>query len=417
MSETVVVVEQLGKEYRLGVISHRSLTRDVQSWWARIRGKDDPNSRINETLPPAAGGRFWALNDVSFEVRRGEILGILGRNGAGKSTLLKVLSRVTTPSEGAIRYKGRLSSLLEVGTGFHPELTGRENILLNGAILGMCRSEILRKMDEIIAFAEVEQFIDTPVKRYSSGMYVRLAFAVAAHLEPEILVIDEVLAVGDTQFQKKCIGKMQEIGHSGRTVLFVSHNMGAVNRLCTRGIVLDRGRLIEDSTTQTAVKRYLELGREDGGVNNSIFYGTLRQTLTFRQIFVNGSDEDSVLVTPASPLAIRVTGFCSEPIANFRITFSIYSGDVRLITQHDTEHPEMIGTGPFESEITVPPFFLRPGEYSISIGGYQDGMTNWTWGTFLRSFIVVEEWGAGNDQHNYGLINIPFNGRRSCSSR
>ncbi len=213
------------------------------------------------------------------------------------------------PTKGEVRYKGRISSLLEVGTGFHPELTGRENILLNGSILGMCRAEIFKKMDEIIAFAEVEQFLDTPVKRYSSGMYVRLAFAVAAHLEPEILVIDEVLAVGDAQFQKKCIGKMQEIGNSGRTVLFVSHNMGAINRLCTRGIVIDRGKLIEDGTTQNAVKRYLEMGRVDGGINNAVFYGTLRQVLAFKQIYINGSDEDSVLVSPASPLKVKVLAF------------------------------------------------------------------------------------------------------------
>ncbi len=417
MSDNVLWVKNLWKEYRLGVISHRTLTRDVQSWWAKIVGKEDPNSPIDVARTASVADRFWALTDVSFEVRRGEILGILGRNGAGKSTLLKVLSRITVPTKGEVRYKGRISSLLEVGTGFHPELTGRENILLNGSILGMCRAEIFKKMDEIIAFAEVEQFLDTPVKRYSSGMYVRLAFAVAAHLEPEILVIDEVLAVGDAQFQKKCIGKMQEIGNSGRTVLFVSHNMGAINRLCTRGIVIDRGKLIEDGTTQNAVKRYLEMGRVDGGINNAVFYGTLRQVLAFKQIYINGSDEDSVLVSPASPLKVKVIGFSSEPIASFRITVSIYAGDIRLISQHDTEHPETIGAGPFESEVTVPPFVLRPGEYAVSIGGYQDGMNNWTWGTFLRSFIIMEEWSAGNDQHNHGLINIPFNGRRTCGGR
>ncbi|MEI8355766.1 MAG: ABC transporter ATP-binding protein, partial [Deltaproteobacteria bacterium] len=209
MSDTVIQVESLWKEYRLGVISHHTLTRDLQSWWARVRGKEDPNSQIGSAHPSRSEDRFWALQDVSFEVKQGEILGIIGRNGAGKSTLLKILSQVTAPTKGEVRFKGRIASLLEVGTGFHPELTGRENIFLNGAILGMSKNDICDRLDEIVAFAEVEKFIDTPVKRYSSGMYVRLAFAVAAHLEPEILIVDEVLAVGDAQFQKKCLGKLE----------------------------------------------------------------------------------------------------------------------------------------------------------------------------------------------------------------
>jgi lipopolysaccharide transport system ATP-binding protein len=239
----VIQIEDLWKEYRLGVIGHGTLTHDMQSWWARIRGRSDPNARIDslEQKKRIDGERFWALKGIDLNIRQGELLGIVGKNGAGKSTLLKILSRVTAPSKGNIRIRGRLASLLEVGTGFHPELTGRDNIFMNGAILGMSSAEIREKLDAIVEFSGVEEFIDTPVKRYSSGMYVRLAFAVAAHLEPEILVIDEVLAVGDAEFQKKCLGKMNDISSDGRTILFVSHQMNSIESICSSGIVLDQG--------------------------------------------------------------------------------------------------------------------------------------------------------------------------------
>ena len=261
MSDTVIKVENLSKEYRLGTISHGMLYRDIQSWWAKLRGKEDPNSFVHLHSSHQVGpksDRFLALDDVSFEIKQGDIVGIIGRNGAGKSTLLKILSRVTSPTSGEVKIKGRVASLLEVGTGFHPELTGRENIFLNGAILGMSKAEIRRKLDEIIAFAEIEKFIDTPVKRYSSGMYVRLAFAVAAHLEPEILIVDEVLAVGDAQFQKKCLGKMQEVGKEGRTVLFVSHNMASVSNLCSRCVLLNAGRVAQEGAQQDVITSYCE---------------------------------------------------------------------------------------------------------------------------------------------------------------
>lgn len=262
MSDIVLKVENLYKEYRLGVISHGTLYRDMQSWWARMLGKEDPNSIIS-SVPPTVfksssdNPHMLALNDVSFEVRQGEVLGIIGRNGAGKSTLLKILSEVTSPTKGTVKIKGRVASLLEVGTGFHPELTGRENIYLNGAILGMTKKEIDGKFDEIVAFAELDKFIDTPVKRYSSGMYVRLAFAVAAHLDPEILVVDEVLAVGDAQFQKKCLGKMGEVAKDGRTVLFVSHNMAAIKILCSAGIILNKGQMIFYGGAEEAIDQYI----------------------------------------------------------------------------------------------------------------------------------------------------------------
>jgi len=256
---TVISVENLSKYYRLGLIGSGTLHADVDRWWAKLRGKPDPLLKIGQEDQTNRAGEFiWALRDVSFRVQQGEVVGIIGRNGAGKSTLLKILSRVTAPTSGQIKVKGRVASLLEVGTGFHPELTGRENIYLNGAILGMKKAEIQFKFDEIVAFSEIEKFLDTPVKRYSSGMYVRLAFAVAAHLEPEILLVDEVLAVGDASFQKKCLNKMQDVGQEGRTVLFVSHNMPAITRLCQRTILLDEGRVLCDGPSHQVVGVYLQ---------------------------------------------------------------------------------------------------------------------------------------------------------------
>lgn len=270
-SDVVIHAQQLSKHYRLGVINHGTLYRDLQSWWAKARGNPDPNAALggawSHSHSRVEGDLFRALDDVSFEVRRGEILGVIGGNGAGKSTLLKVLSRITAPTSGSIGLSGRVASLLEVGTGFHPELTGRENVYLNGAILGMSRREISKKFDEIVDFAEISQFIDTPVKRYSSGMYVRLAFSVAAHLESEILLVDEVLAVGDISFQKKCLGKMGDIGSSGRTILFVSHNMAAVENLCTKALVLKDGRVDFQGEVKEGIQHYHAYFGESEGIN------------------------------------------------------------------------------------------------------------------------------------------------------
>lgn len=255
-----VNVEGLGKQYRLGLIGTGTFVHDLNRWWHHVRGKADPYLKVTDVNDRTKkGGEYvWALRDVSFNVEQGETVGIIGRNGAGKSTLLKILSRTTAPTTGHVRIKGRMASLLEVGTGFHPELTGRENIFLNGAILGMSKSEISLKLDEIIDFAGVERFVDTPVKRYSSGMYVRLAFAVAANLEPDILVVDEVLAVGDAEFQNKALGKMQSVSRNeGRTVLFVSHNMAAVENLCRKSILLKNGTLVESGPTRDVIDSYL----------------------------------------------------------------------------------------------------------------------------------------------------------------
>jgi lipopolysaccharide transport system ATP-binding protein len=257
MSDTVIRVENLGKKYIIGHQKSERYTalRDVMANGAKSFGRKLLKP-LGKSISDPADEEFWALKDVSFEIKQGDRVGIIGRNGAGKSTLLKILSRITEPTKGSIRIKGRVASLLEVGTGFHPELTGRENIFLNGAILGMSKLEIKRKFDEIVAFAEVEKFLDTPVKRYSSGMYVRLAFAVAAHLEPEILIVDEVLAVGDAQFQKKCLGKMKEVSGEGRTVLFVSHNMTAIRTLCSKAVLLHRGTIIDSGSINQCIETY-----------------------------------------------------------------------------------------------------------------------------------------------------------------
>ena len=257
----VIRVENLSKAYQLGNYGTGTISRDLERMWARVRGKEDPFLKIGEVNNRAVKGTsdvVWSLNDISFNVEQGDAIGIIGRNGAGKSTLLKILSRVTAPTTGSVKIKGRIASLLEVGTGFHPELSGRENIYLNGAILGMRKAEIKRQFDEILEFAGVERYIDTPVKRYSSGMYVRLAFAVAAHLESETMIIDEVLAVGDAEFQKKCLGKMKDVSkEQGRTVIFVSHNMASINQLCNRGILLENGMLTMNAPMNQVVDYYL----------------------------------------------------------------------------------------------------------------------------------------------------------------
>lgn len=269
-----IQIENLSKQYRLGLIGTGTLSHDLNRWWTmNVLRKEDPFLKIGEVNKRATKGAsdyVWALKDINLEVEQGDVLGIIGKNGAGKSTLLKILSQVTKPSTGCIRYKGRIASLLEVGTGFHPEMTGRENIYMNGAIMGMTRAEITRKLDEIIAFAGVERYIDTPTKRYSSGMTVRLGFAIAAHLEPEILVVDEVLAVGDAEFQKKAIGKMQDVSKGeGRTVLFVSHNMGAVRNLCKTGVLLKDGEVALVDNAENVINEYITINENNVSINLS----------------------------------------------------------------------------------------------------------------------------------------------------
>ncbi len=308
MADTIIKIENVSKRYKLGTISTGTLSHDLKRWWQRKRGKEDEYLRVDEE---AANGEYWALKGVDFEIKAGDAVGIIGRNGAGKSTLLKILSRVTAPTRGAVKIGGRIASLLEVGTGFHPELTGRENIFMNGAIMGMTKAEIRSKLDEIIDFSGVEQYIDTPVKRYSSGMYVRLAFAVAAHLESEILIVDEVLAVGDVEFQKKCLGKMGDVSRKeGRTVLFVSHHLSTVKDLCHTGILLNKGQVHFIGTSNEAVNRFLASFRSNA-VNERNDYQRRQGVVECRLVSdMDATTEVQELISD-QPLSLyfKVTGF------------------------------------------------------------------------------------------------------------
>lgn len=313
----IIKIQNVSKQYRLGLIGTGTLSNDLKRWYYNIRGKEDPFLKIGEVNDRAHKGDsnyVWALKDINLDIKPGEVVGIIGKNGAGKSTLLKILSKVTGPTTGSIQFDGRIGSLLEVGTGFHPELTGRENVFLNGAILGMTKKEIRSKIDEIIDFSGCERYIDTPVKRYSSGMTVRLGFAVAAHLEPEILVVDEVLAVGDAEFQKKAIGKMQDVSRNdGRTVLFVSHNMNAVKRLCTRGVVVEKGSIGFDGETDEAIDYYLN---ENESFDTSIITSNISHCdprLRIENIRINGNNESYVrLDSGVSVLELDVEGEVAE---------------------------------------------------------------------------------------------------------
>ena len=300
MKDIILKAENISKQYRLGQVGTGTLSHDLNRWWHQVRGKEDPYLKIGDTNDRSTKGEsdyVWALQDINFEVERGEVLGIIGKNGAGKSTLLKILSRVTAPTTGNIKFGGRVASLLEVGTGFNGEMTGRENIYLNGAILGMTKKEIASKIDEIIDFSGCERYIDTPVKRYSSGMTVRLAFAVAAFLEPEILIIDEVLAVGDAEFQKKAIGKMQDISKGeGRTVLFVSHNMAAVKSLCTRGIVLENGKVVFEGGIDQTISKYLQAEKVNIKLKD-IKIRTGNKKVLFENVKVFGAEESVTPIT------------------------------------------------------------------------------------------------------------------------
>ena len=324
--------ENISKQYQLGRIGTGTLSKDLNRWWARVRGKEDPYLRIgqvNNRTQKANGDFVWALRDINFKVEQGEVVGIIGKNGSGKSTLLKILSKVTSPTTGTIRGRGRVASLLEVGTGFHPEMTGRENIYMNGAIMGMTKAEIDRKLDEIVDFAGVTMYVDTPVKRYSSGMMVRLGFAVAAHLEPEILVVDEVLAVGDAEFQKKAIGKMQDVAkNEGRTVLFVSHNMGTVKSLCTRGIVLDNGCLYFKGNVNEAVDVYIN---QCCSIATNTIIERMKCTIDYidiHRILFNGTElSDSIVFGNQETIELRIEGYTNKPAdVAFKVIFKTLSG-------------------------------------------------------------------------------------------
>ena len=371
----IITVDHLSKRYRIGLAPHRYQTLSENITHALSA----PLRAIRRVQAPVSGGEdtIWALNDVSFEVGEGQVLGIIGRNGAGKSTLLKLLSRITEPSDGTISIRGRVGSLLEVGTGFHPELTGRENIFLNGAILGMKRGEIAAKFDEIVAFSEVEQFIDTPVKRYSSGMYLRLAFAVAAHLEPEILVVDEVLAVGDAEFQKKCLGKMGDVAQQGRTVLFVSHNMSAILRLTQECLVLEKGRLALRAPASEAVDYYLSAGHAKAGEriweDGEVPAGAAPfQPIALRLKTRLGKVSDTIRSTEASVIEIEYR--LSAPVTGLRVGLYLYTARGEpVFTSFDTDETALYDkftdrpAGHYFSRCTIPADLLNSGRYSLGM--------------------------------------------------
>jgi lipopolysaccharide transport system ATP-binding protein len=378
---TVIRVENLGKRYRIGLVPQKyqtlseKVTNALSAPLRAIRRAQAPKVDSADTI--------WALQNVNFEVGQGQVLGVIGRNGAGKSTLLKVLSRITEPTTGSVTIRGRVGSLLEVGTGFHPELTGRENIFLNGAILGMKRTEIERKFDEIVAFSEVELFIDTPVKRYSSGMYLRLAFAVAAHLEPEILVVDEVLAVGDAEFQRKCLGKMGDVAQQGRTVLFVSHNMSAILRLTQESIVLEKGRLVLRAPSSEAVDYYLSAGNTKAGERIWDADEVPAEAAPFRPIALRLRDKTGKVVDTVrsvEPISIEMEYELATTLTGLRIGLYLTTarGD-QVLTSFDTDdqkHFEKHGSRPagrYISRCTIPPDYLNGGRYVLGVnaGSYR----------------------------------------------
>jgi lipopolysaccharide transport system ATP-binding protein len=363
---TAISVQGLGKQYTLGNTAggYSRLTEDVSDAVARLFHKR-PGERVEKTER-----QIWALRGINLEVAEGDVVGIVGRNGAGKSTFLKIMSRITEPTEGRVLVHGRISSLLEVGTGFHPELTGRENLYLNGAILGMRKREIDAKFDEIVAFSEVERFIDTPVKRYSSGMAVRLAFSVAAHLEPEILIVDEVLAVGDSAFQKKCIQKMSQVASGGRTVLFVSHNMGAVSELCTRAVLLDDGTMLLDSSVGDVLEGYARLVGNRGHLRTFTVDPTLPAAILSAEIAdADGNPTTSFDLVDAIAITIRYE--VREPITGLQLSITLARNMVDVVTSFDTDDLLEIPDrepGVYEAVYRVPGMFLKAGSYTARIG-------------------------------------------------
>lgn len=418
MSNTVIEFNNVGKQYTLGTIGTGTLSQDLNRWWANIRGKEDPYLKIGETNDRTQKGdsRFvWALRDINFKVEQGDVVGIVGKNGAGKSTLLKILSRVTSPTTGDIKIKGRIASLLEVGTGFHPEMTGRENIFMNGSIMGMTKAEIRSKFDEIVDFAGVAKYVDTPVKRYSSGMMVRLGFAIAAHLDPEILVVDEVLAVGDAEFQKKAIGKMQDVSKGeGRTVLFVSHNMAAVKSLCTTGIVLQNGMTVFNGNIDDSLKFYLN---EAPVANNGIITDAIKHkkaNIVFKRILINKTEQrNSTITSNQKTLSIRIEGYTPEEIKTDVMLVLKTKDGIPLATLAEGHYKGLIQTIPagnftIQKDIELP-VFLSNGQLYCDLMMHHPMVE---WQLQAPNCCVLdcqghqEGFGSAINQHQFGLMGL-----------
>jgi lipopolysaccharide transport system ATP-binding protein len=377
--EPIIKIENLGKQYRLGSVGTGTLSHDINRWWHKVRGKEDPYLKVgdvNDRTSTGGSDYVWALKDVNFEVQPGEILGIIGKNGAGKSTLLKLLSRVTAPTTGKITCHGRIASLLEVGTGFHPELTGRENIYLNGAILGMSKKEIASKFDEIVDFAGCAKYIETPVKRYSSGMYVRLAFAVAAHLEPDILVVDEVLAVGDAEFQKKAIGKMQDVSQqSGRTVLFVSHNLKTIEMLCQRSLLMDKGKVALIGDTKAILTKYQE----------DLLSGSEWKRLGTQQVSFEEYNSNKIDVALGDDFTINLKLKQNKDVKDVSVSIDIRNDSnefvVHVNNADDQYKCSFNDNNEIDLSVTLKDVNLAPGNYMLSI---------WAGTDFGENFDYIE---------------------------
>lgn len=412
----ILKIENISKQYRLGLVGTGTLSHDLNRFWAKIRGKEDPYLKVgavNNRSTKATEDYVWALQDINFDVQEGEVLGIIGKNGAGKSTLLKILSRVTSPTTGTIKTKGRIASLLEVGTGFHPELTGKENVFLNGAILGMTKAEINDKLDEIVEFSGCELYIDTPVKRYSSGMRVRLAFAVAAHLEPDILIVDEVLAVGDAEFQKKAIGKMQDISKGeGRTVLFVSHNMGSVKALCKNGLVLSNGKITFTGTVDDAVDFYLN--HESTQVTKGIVEYTKEyigdENLQLLEISVcDNKNRIRSTYSQSEEIFISIKFKIINAIKGMRFNLSVKTttGEIVFVTSSHDLTKEEIKKGQYKLSLIIPAYLLNKMRYILIINAGIPGRKI-IFAPIDTLFVDVEGENAGGSSFNEkwpGLVN------------
>ncbi len=411
MSDTAIRVENLGKRYQLGASKSGSFR---ESFTRAFRSREAGSRKPDIAIPDSS---FWALQDINFEIKRGEAVGIIGRNGAGKSTLLKILSRITEPTTGRFEVFGRVSSLLEVGTGFHPELTGRENVYLNGTILGMKRREVKAKFDEIVAFSGVEKFIDTPVKHYSSGMQVRLAFAVAAHLEPEILIIDEVLAVGDAEFQKKCLGKMEDVTGEGRTVLFVSHNMGAIKQLCTKGVLLHTGRVEFSGTLSRAINMYINADSFDmNKISLDKYHDDL---LRYRSISLTQKNEQINLVQNDEPLCLVIEYEVLKPIRGFQIYFDLCDSEGEVLLRsmnyeksHKNNIPVAAVPGCYIAQVVFPRDFFVAGDYTLVIHSAEYCVRKIAPESGININFTVEEFGKYRRVHyprdKKGKLTLPF---------
>ena len=395
MSQLAVKVESVSKLYRLGKVGTGTIKHDLNRFWYKIRGKEDPYMKIGQTNDRTKKGDSdfaWALKDISFEVNKGEVIGIIGRNGAGKSTLLKIMSKITSPTTGKININGRICSLLEVGTGFHPELTGRENVFMNGAILGMRKWEIQKKFDEILDFAGVEAYIDTPVKRYSSGMIVRLGFAVAAHLEPEILIVDEVLAVGDAEFQKKCLGRMKDIStNDGRTVLFVSHNMAAVKTLCNKGILLKNGLVENIGTTADCINMYL--GGETSATSNAKIINIEKEGLVkLNQIKIKekGASSSDLLSEDLALELLTDIDIIDEDASNYQLTYHLINELGETMFSFSNKEKAVLKQGNNQISCFFPNNFFQSGNYTLSLIVLKDGRAKVINRKEIFSFTIVD---------------------------